>query len=80
MSQTFIIAGMTCQHCVARVQSSLAAVEGVSNVEVSLTPPRATIHAHNNQEIDCSALSEALSGTQFSITEMPSAATQPLRR
>ena len=38
------IDGMTCEHCVRAVTSALRAIEGVSDVEVSLAEKSATIH------------------------------------
>ncbi len=32
----YVVAGMTCQHCVHAVQSELAAVPGVADVQVDL--------------------------------------------
>ena len=40
---TLEIAGMTCGHCVASVKKALAAVPGVGEVEVTLSPPRAVV-------------------------------------
>jgi copper chaperone CopZ len=40
---TLAITGMTCGHCVAAVKKTLAAVPGVGEVEVTLSPPRAVI-------------------------------------
>ena len=37
------ITGMTCGHCVAAVKMALAAVPGVEEVEVTLSPPRAAV-------------------------------------
>jgi copper chaperone CopZ len=37
------ITGMTCGHCVAAVKKALAAVPGVREVEVTLSPPRAVV-------------------------------------
>jgi len=37
------ITGMTCGHCVAAVKKALAAVPGVVEVEVTLSPPRALV-------------------------------------
>ena len=37
------ITGMTCGHCVAAVKNALAAVPGVGEVEVTLSPPRAVV-------------------------------------
>ena len=40
---TLEIEGMTCGHCVAAVKKALAAVPGVGEVEVTLSPPRAVV-------------------------------------
>ncbi|MFZ2223561.1 MAG: cation transporter [Candidatus Deferrimicrobium sp.] len=40
---TLAITGMTCGHCVAAVKKTLAAVPGVGEVEVTLSPPRAVV-------------------------------------
>lgn len=77
MSQTFTVSGMTCQHCVARVQTALASVAGVSNVNVSLMPPRASVEG---DDIDFSALSAALAGTQFTLTDAPTIAPKSVKR
>ena len=36
MNKTMIIEGMMCAHCTGRVEKALAAVDGVSAVEMSL--------------------------------------------
>ena len=40
---TLAITGMTCGHCVAAVKKALAAVPGVVEVEVTLSPPRVVV-------------------------------------
>jgi mercuric transport protein len=40
---TLAITGMTCVHCVAAVKKALAAIPGVGEVEVTLSPPRAVV-------------------------------------
>ena len=37
------IQGMSCNHCVMRVQKALAAVPGVENAQVTLQPARARV-------------------------------------
>ncbi len=44
MKREYRIEGMSCAHCVQRVQSALEGVEGVQRVQVSLHPPRAVVH------------------------------------
>ncbi len=38
-----VVQGMTCGHCVMAVKKSLAVLPGVSEVEVTLEPPRARV-------------------------------------
>ncbi len=40
---TLVITGMTCGHCVMATRTSLASVPGVSDVAVTLDPPRAVV-------------------------------------
>ncbi len=40
---TLAITGMTCGHCVAAVKKALASVPGVDAVEVTLSPPQASV-------------------------------------
>ena len=68
MSTTYTIEGMTCGHCVARVETALRAVTGVTAASVSLTPPRAVIEGTN---VDISTLAAALADTSFTISAMP---------
>ncbi len=64
--QTYVVSGMTCQHCVTRVQTNLSAVAGVDSVRVQLMPPRAVVSG----TAALSALQEALAGTSFKIEAM----------
>ena len=64
--QTYIVSGMTCQHCVQNVQNRLSAVTGVQNVRVQLMPPRAVVEG----DVVLSALAQALSDSQFKIEAM----------
>ena len=68
MSQTtYIVNGMTCEHCVKTVQSKLSAVSGVSEAKVQLLPPRATVTA---QDVGLEALSQSLEDTKFTIQSL----------
>ncbi len=40
---TLLVRGMTCGHCVMATRKSLASVPGVSEVAVTLDPPRAVV-------------------------------------
>ena len=37
-TETYNVAGMTCEHCVAAVETELRAVAGVTDVTIDLTP------------------------------------------
>ena len=43
MKKTMIIEGMMCHHCTGRVEKTLAAIEGVESVEMSLEGKSATL-------------------------------------
>jgi len=47
MTVELTIEGMSCEHCVARVQKALAAVYGVTAVEVTLEPGSATVRGED---------------------------------
>ncbi len=48
MTKTYLIEGMSCGSCVAKVKSALLKVEGVQDVEVQLQSPQATIKMKND--------------------------------
>lgn len=64
--QTYVVNGMTCQHCVTRVQKALAEVAGVNAVRVQLMPPRAVVDG----SASLVALQTALADTNFKIEMM----------
>ena len=47
MTVELTIEGMSCEHCVARVQKALAGVEGVTAAEVTLEPGSATVRGED---------------------------------
>ncbi len=58
MTHEYEIEGMSCTHCVEKVTSALSQIDGVSQVEVSLSPPRARIQMGHH--ISEQQLNEAL--------------------
>lgn len=50
MKKEIIISGMTCGHCVKRVENALLDVDGVNSVAVSLENKKATIEAEGKVE------------------------------
>jgi copper ion binding protein len=47
MKKEILISGMTCGHCVKRVENALLEIDGVNSVVVSLDEKRATIDAED---------------------------------
>lgn len=58
MTHTYKVTGMTCSHCVKRVQKALSEVSGVENVTVTLEPPIAEIKM--GKHIDAGKFNTAL--------------------
>jgi uncharacterized protein len=49
-NKTFLIEGMTCNHCVANVKNSLIKIEGVQNVRINLEKKNAVVDGDYNSE------------------------------
>jgi len=69
MTHTYNITGMTCTSCVAKVKSELLKLGDITNAEVQLESPQATITMQKH--IATASLQEAISkaGTKYTITE-----------
>jgi copper ion binding protein len=50
MKKVILISGMTCGHCVKRVENALLEIDGVNSVVVSLEDKKATIEAEGKIE------------------------------
>jgi len=51
-NKTFLIEGMTCNHCVANVKDSLIKIDGVQNVKINLAKKNAVVDGdYNSNEI-----------------------------
>lgn len=77
MQNIFTVAGMTCQHCVNRVQIALSSVTGVHHVTVSLLPPVAIVEG--DDAVEAVDLQAALAGSAFSIA-LAAAPSKVLKR
>lgn len=64
------IEGMTCGHCVMRVEKALKAVNGVSKVDVSLENKNAIVELFGS--MDEKVLKEAVEDAGYDVTEMKS--------
>lgn len=73
MAQTALkIDGMTCGGCVRSVQTVLAAVPGVTQVEVDLAAGRATVEHASGESVQ--ALLDAVEGAGFGAARWPTPA------
>jgi copper chaperone CopZ len=67
MKMAFSVSGMTCDHCVRTLTTSLAGVDGVTDPHVSLDDARATLTL---DEARCTTqkVVEAIRGAGFQVT------------
>jgi copper chaperone CopZ len=54
---TYIVSGMTCGHCVQAVRTEVAAVPGVTGVDVDLDPKEVVVHG---EAVDDAAVRAAI--------------------
>ncbi len=66
MKKTVSIEGMHCSHCTGAVTKALNALEGVSNVEVSLENNQATLEAADY--VTDETISSAIDDQGFDVT------------
>ncbi|HLH15126.1 MAG TPA: cation transporter [Solirubrobacteraceae bacterium] len=63
-TQTFTVAGMTCEHCVAAVTSEVSRLAGVSGVDVDLASGRLLVHGDG---VDGEAVGAAVQAAGYSL-------------
>lgn len=68
MTKVITIEGMMCAHCTGRVQKALEAVEGVSEVTVSLENKNATVVA--NDQVSEDTLKAAVTEAGYEVTDI----------
>lgn len=68
MNKIIKIEGMSCSHCAKAVAQELEALEGVSNVEVSLKQKQATLNAAESVTDD--RLKGAVEEAGYKVTEI----------
>lgn len=49
MEKTFTVNGMRCEHCKAKVEGALQAIEGVSSAKVSLSDHNVSVDYDDNR-------------------------------
>ncbi|MBA3002834.1 MAG: heavy-metal-associated domain-containing protein [Desulfurivibrio sp.] len=64
---TIHIKGMSCGHCVASVTSALNAVDGLSEVNVSLEKKEATFN--QSKDIPLTAIKKAIDAIGFEVVD-----------
>ncbi|MCA0385890.1 MAG: heavy-metal-associated domain-containing protein [Firmicutes bacterium] len=65
MKKEILITGMTCGHCVKRVENALLEIDGVHSVVVSLQEKRATIEA--DDKIEDQLLKDAIEDVGYTV-------------
>ena len=68
MTKTMIIEGMMCTHCTGRVEKTLAAIDGVSAVEMSLEGKSATLTL--SKDVDDQVLTDAVTEAGYEVVSV----------
>ena len=68
MTKTMIIEGMMCTHCTGRVEKTLAAIDGVSAVEMSLEGKSATLTL--SKDVDDQVLTDAITEAGYEVVSV----------
>ena len=63
---TYTVTGMTCEHCVRAVTEEVAAIPGVTEVDVDLASGGLTVHA--DAEPDRAAVAAAVDEAGYELT------------
>lgn len=65
-NQTLMVEGMTCDHCVESVRSSVMAVKGVRKVSVSLKEKKVVVE-FDEQKTDLQRIEDAIVEAGFEV-------------
>lgn len=68
MKKTIEVKGMTCGHCVKRVENAVSSIEGVQSVTVSLENKNVVVESFG--EIDNTILKEAIEDVGYEVGEI----------
>ena len=68
MNKTMKIEGMMCAHCTGRVEKALSAIDGVSNVEMSLEGKSATLTL--SKDVDNQILTDAVTEAGYEVVSV----------
>jgi copper chaperone CopZ len=70
ISTTYLVEGMTCEHCVKAVTEEISKIPGVARVAVDLVPEKiSTVRIDSPEPVDAAAVSEAIDEAGYSIAE-----------
>ncbi len=64
-SRTYVVAGMSCEHCVRSVTEEVGEVAGVTSVDVDLAAGRVTV---TGAGVEDAAVREAVAGAGYEVT------------
>jgi len=65
MKKEILISGMTCGHCVKRVENALLEIDGVNSVVVNLNEKRAMVEA--DDKIEDQLLKDAIDDVGYTV-------------
>jgi copper chaperone len=66
--QSFLVSGMTCDHCVTAVRDELSRLPGVSDVQVDLVPGAiSTVIVTSDEPVAESAVQEAVDEAGYDL-------------
>lgn len=65
-TSVYVVEGMTCDHCARAVRSELAAVDGVTGVEVDLTTGEVSVRSELPVEV--AAVRTAVEAAGYQVT------------
>jgi copper chaperone len=63
---TLPVSGMSCQHCVGKVEKSVSALPGIDKVDVSLEDASVKV-AYDNSSVSVSQITEAIEGQGYEV-------------
>ena len=66
MNSTYIVEGMTCQHCATSVSEEISEIGGVTDVRVDLGTGEVIVVS--DQEVERSSVSDAVSEAGYSLS------------
>lgn len=66
-TSTYVVTGMTCEHCVRSVTEEISEIDGVSEVRVDL--PSGSVTVDSEQALDASKVRAAVDEAGYQLVE-----------